>query len=70
MFQYMACGKHFLIETQDSQSVEENARKQLSHELSAEDAEKPEEVGNHVTIRSVIGDLKNFLVTCNQQHIS
>ena len=42
MFQYMARGKHFLIETQDSQSGEENARKQLSHELSAEDAEKPE----------------------------
>ena len=41
MFQYMARGKYFLIETQDSQSGEENARKQLSHELSAEDAEEP-----------------------------
>ena len=40
MFQYMTCGKHFLIETQDSQSVENNARKQLSHELSAESTEK------------------------------
>ena len=44
MFQYMARGKHFLIETEDSESVEEDARKQLSHELSAEGAEKPMEV--------------------------
>ena len=48
MFQYMACGKHFLIETQDSQSVEENARKQLSLELSAESTEKPVEASNNV----------------------
>ena len=44
MFQYMACGKHFLIETEDSESVEEDARTKLSHELSAEGAEKPTEV--------------------------
>ena len=48
MFQYMACGKHFLIETQDSESVQANARKQLSHELSAESTEKPVEASNIV----------------------
>ena len=48
MFQYMTSGKHFLIETQDSQSVENNARKQLSHELSAESNEKPVEASKIV----------------------
>ena len=47
---YMACGKHFLIETEDSEIVEEDARKQLSHELSAEGPEEPTEVSNHVTM--------------------
>ena len=50
MFQYIACGKHFLIETEDSEIVEEDARKQLSHELSAEGPEEPTEVSNHVTM--------------------
>ena len=40
LFEYIACGKHFLVETQDSQSVEENATKHLSNELSAKSDEK------------------------------
>ena len=40
LFQYIACGKHFLVETQGSQSVEENTRNELSNELIAESDEK------------------------------
>ena len=40
LFQYIACGKHFLVETQDSQSIEENTRNELSNELIAESDEK------------------------------
>ena len=75
MFQYMACGKHFLIKTQDSQSVENNARKQLSHELSAEGAEKPMEVLVTMSLcfnlKSVIEEyLKMILASCDKLHIS
>ena len=40
LFQYIACGKHFLVETQGSQNVEENTRNELSNELIAESDEK------------------------------
>ena len=75
MFQYMARGKHFLIETEDSQSVEEDARTRLSHELSEEGAEKPMEVLVTMSLcfnsKSVIEEyLKMILATCDKIHIS
>ena len=55
LFQNLACGKHFLVETEDSQNVEENARKQFSHELSAEGAEKTvDQACNHFNCVGVI----------------
>ena len=67
MFQNMACVKHFLIETQDSQTVEENASQRLYKEFSAEgDAKIVNQVGegakNGTFQMRIICILKRWLI--------